>query len=359
MRQRFERILGILLVLVLRGGRAIPAAELAQRFEVSTRTIHRDLAALAAAGVPVYAERGRAGGVRLVEGYVLPPLMLSHGEASALLLGLALLRRLHARPFPDELDTAEGKLLLALPAALRTTLTRVDKIIGVEAVPADIFHPEPDDRPATGAAEEQAAARESATLSVFMQAILDGALVRLRYRSPYRQEEDYVVVPLGGMWDRDRWYLAGRADERARGARLWRADRVAEIAPLRARNAGSAEGANFDVRALLGRRWLRTAMKEWRRRAPVTIRLLPAQAEHLRRDWYYRHARFERIDDDTVVMTFGEDNRATVLELLRWLGPGAELLEPVDWQDTVREELRQMLACYTPAPDPPPGRRQP
>ncbi len=55
-------------------------------------------------GVPVYAERGRAGGVRLVEGYVLPPLMLSHGEASALLLGLALLRRLHARPFPDELE---------------------------------------------------------------------------------------------------------------------------------------------------------------------------------------------------------------------------------------------------------------
>jgi len=361
MKQRFERILGILLVLVLRGERAVPAAELARRFEVSTRTIQRDLAALAAAGVPVYAERGRAGGVRLVEGYVLPPLMFSHGEASALLLGLALLRRLHARPFPDELDTAGGKLLAALPAALRATLTRAERIMGVEETPDDIFHPEPDHRlsPAGTGDGTSVAAQESATLTIFVRAILDGAPVRLRYHSPYRGEEDGVVVPLGVIWDRDRWYLAGRRDTQTRGARLWRADRVAEIVPLRARSADHAGHAAFDVRTLLGRRWLRAAMKEWRQRAPVAIRLSPAQAERLRRDWYYRRARFERIAEDAVVMTFGENNRATVLELLRWLGPGAELLEPAAWRDAVREELRQMLACYTPAPDPSPARAQP
>ncbi len=104
---------------------------------------------------------------------------------------------------------------------------------------------------------------------------------------------------------------------------------------------------------------MRTAMKEWRQRAPVTIRLSPAQAERLRRDWYYRHARFERIDDDTVVMTFGEDNRATVLELLRWLGPGAELLEPAEWRAVMREDLQRMLERYTPTPDPPSAQRQP
>jgi len=350
--QRFERLLGILLVLVLHGGRAVPAAELARRFEVSTRTIRRDLAALAAAGVPVYAERGRTGGVRLVEGYVLPPLMLSPGEASALLLGTALLRRVHARPFPDELDTAEGKLLAALPAALRATLARAERIIGVEETPDDIFHPEPDHRPAPASAGEGAsmASQESATLTVFVRAILDGAPVRLRYCSPYRGEEDGVVVPLGVIWDRDRWYLAGRPESQVRGARFWRADRVAEVTPSRTRGTPVGDAA-FDVRALLGRRWLRAAMGEWRRRAPVAIRLSPAQANRLRRDCYYRHARFERIAGDAVVMTFGEDNRAAVLELLRWLGPGAELLEPADWRDAVREELRCMLASYTPAPD--------
>jgi len=48
----------------------------------------------------------------------------------------------------------------------------------------------------------------------------------------------------------------------------------------------------------------------------------------LQQDWYYRHANFEHILKNEIVMTFGEDNQATVLELLRWLGPGAELIEP-------------------------------
>ena len=82
--ERFDRLFGILLL--LRGGRAVPAGELARRFGVSRRTIYRDLEALSAAGVPVYAERGRGGGTRLLEGYFLPPLMFSRGEGIALLL---------------------------------------------------------------------------------------------------------------------------------------------------------------------------------------------------------------------------------------------------------------------------------
>jgi predicted DNA-binding transcriptional regulator YafY len=154
------------------------------------------------------------------------------------------------------------------------------------------------------------------------------------------------------IWDRDRWYLAGREEKRAHGSRLWRADRVTEIA---AHGAREADRTAFDVRTLLGRRWLRAAMHEWRQLASVTIRLSPAQAARLRRDWYYRHARFERVADDAVVMTFGEDDRATVLELVRWLGPGAELLEPAEWRDAAREELQRMIASYTSAPEPPPS----
>jgi hypothetical protein len=47
------------------------------------------------------------------------------------------------------------------------------------------------------------------------------------------------------------------------------------------------------------------------------------------------------------MMTFGEDNCEVVLELLRWLGPGAELVEPQQWRRLIRDELRQMLATYT------------
>ena len=69
-------------------------------------------------------------------------------------------------------------------------------------------------------------------------------------------------------------------------------------------------------------------------------------AARLQQDCYYRHAIFERISENEIVMTFGEDNHATVLELLRWLGPDAELIEPKEWRSVMRDELKQMLASY-------------
>ncbi len=126
--------------------------------------------------------------------------------------------------------------------------------------------------------------------------------------------------------------------------RLWRADRVVQINP---RQPLVRVQPAFDVRELLGRNWLASAMEEWRDLAPVKIRLLCAQAERLQQDWYYRHAHFELVAEDQMIMTFGEQNPTVVLELVRWLGPGAELLEPVAWRERMKEELRQMLASYT------------
>jgi predicted DNA-binding transcriptional regulator YafY len=100
---RLDRALGILLL--LRGGKAISATDLSTRFEVSTRTIYRDIETLSSLGVPVYAEKGRVGGFRLVEGYFLPPVMFSVREAISLVLGLSLLRNLRASPFAAERET--------------------------------------------------------------------------------------------------------------------------------------------------------------------------------------------------------------------------------------------------------------
>ena len=86
---RFDRILGI--VLRLRSNERLSASQLAAQFAVSRRTIYRDIETLSLLGVPVYSERGRDGGIRLLEGYFLPTLMFSTKEAISLLLGLAFL----------------------------------------------------------------------------------------------------------------------------------------------------------------------------------------------------------------------------------------------------------------------------
>jgi predicted DNA-binding transcriptional regulator YafY len=337
---RLDRALGILLH--LRSGERCPASELAARFEVSPRTIYRDLDLLSALGVPVYAERGRGGGIRLMPGYFLPPVTFSTEEAVSLVLAVTLLRVLKGRPFAEELETAKRKLLAAVPPNLRTTMAEADRLVAFEPLPADVFSAErPASEPEDSAAREE---RIGETVTVFLRALLERTTVRMGYRSPRRPApSERHLQPLSLLWDRDRWYLVGAEVGASTTPRQWRADRVLRISPG---ESLSGDQADFDVRTLLGRVWLDEAMADWEREAPVCLRLTPEQAARLRRDWYYGRARFEPRPDGSVLMTYGEDDRSLVFALLRWLGPGAELIEPAAWREALRTELAEMLADH-------------
>ena len=80
--------------------------------------------------------------------------------------------------------------------------------------------------------------------------------------------------------------------------------------------------------------------------APVSIRMTRDQAARLQRDWFYGHARFEEHEHEQVRMIFGESDPEVVFALLRWLGPGAELIAPSGWRAAFAEEVRAMLAPY-------------
>lgn len=192
----------------------------------------------------------------------------------------------------------------------------------------------------------EAKTQESQVVSTFLRGILEGNDVQLHYRSPYKsQATTYTVVPTGVIWDRDWWYLVGqRQAQKGAALRLWRADRVLSI-ELRPRQRH--QQTSFDVNQLLGRTWLREAMTKWTKDAPVKLRITPQQAARLKLDWYYRYAHYEELADGQVLMTFGEAKPEYVLDLVRWLGPGAELVEPLVWCAQLREELATMLALYT------------
>jgi len=126
----------------LRARRTGTTAEaLAERFDVSVRTIHRDLDALREASLPLQAERGRGGGFALDRAYTLPPINLSPREAAVLVVLGAYARRLRLLPFEETLERAIDKVRGALSASAQRELLEHLKRLEFTGVPAPPVEP--------------------------------------------------------------------------------------------------------------------------------------------------------------------------------------------------------------------------
>ena len=96
----------------------------------------------------------------------------------------------------------------------------------------------------------------------------------------------------------------------------------------------------FKIGDLLGGAWLSEAMRRWEREGPSSrIRMSKDQARLISQDWYYRHATFLPDTAGTVVLSLPSVDPARVLPLVRWLGPGAEILEPAELRAQMQADL--------------------
>jgi predicted DNA-binding transcriptional regulator YafY len=133
--QRSQRLFAI--AEYLRGRRTgVTAAELAERFEVTIRTVFRDLDALREASIPLNAERGRGGGIVLDRSYSLPPVNFSPREAALLITACSWLANMRVIPFTEALDSALDKVRSALSTSSQRQLLEHMKTLKFIGVPA-------------------------------------------------------------------------------------------------------------------------------------------------------------------------------------------------------------------------------
>src|SRR5258708_7239263 len=155
---RAGRLLSILMLLQAKG--RVSAATLAGEVEVSLRTIYRDIDELSAAGVPVYAERGRAGGFQLLDGWRTRLTGLTALEAQALFLA-GLPGPAAELGLAEVMEAAQQKLLAALPAGWQDDASRIGARFHLDPVGWFRFTAPADHLPAIAEAEVAAPRRRT------------------------------------------------------------------------------------------------------------------------------------------------------------------------------------------------------
>ncbi|TDD71682.1 YafY family transcriptional regulator [Jiangella aurantiaca] len=310
---RAERLVQIVLLLQTHG--RLTAGGLARRLEVSARTVQRDLDALSAAGFPVYADRGRAGGWSLAADYRTRLTGLSPAETAALFVA-STAHVLADLGLDAAAGTAEAKLLATVPAHARRQ--------------ADLAR----ERVLVDHADWMETREPSPWLPVLQRAVWDDTRLRLTYGSA---PDAVVVEPLGLVAKKRSWYLVARKP--AGEFRTYRVERIVDAITTDER---FDRPDDFD----LTEHWQRSSDRFFAelRRYPVRLRVRGYAATRLR--W----ARNAVIDAQTppdehgwsdVAMTF-ESAHETRIYLLGLAGD-VVVLAPAELRDDMRRAAQEFL----------------
>ncbi|MET8153393.1 YafY family protein [Actinoplanes sp. NPDC049668] len=330
---RASRLVSLLLLLQARG--RMTAQELAGELEVSVRTVYRDVESLGASGVPIYADRGPAGGYQLLDGYRTRLTGLTGDEAGTLFLA--------GMPGPAA-ELGLGSVLAAAQLKLRASLPgeladRADRV-------RERFHL---DAPGWFRADEPTPHLASVADAVWRERLLE--IRYRRWKAP--REVDRTVSPLGLVLKAGRWYLVALSRDRVT------AYRVANVLEAALLDEPARRPPDFDLASFWSawtERYERSVYT-----AQATVRMTVAALDRMR---YLFAPEMSRVAHDSAGPV-GDDGRLTTIvpiestahghtELLK-LGGDAEVLYPPELRERFAETTRRLADTYLAANPPSTG----
>lgn len=303
---RIDRLFAILLT--LQHKQRVRARDLAQQFEISKRTIYRDMSALNQMGIPIASLPGE--GFELVEGFYIPPLMFKEEEAVALILGLRLLTQQAAGSLTPSADSALSKIKVVLPDPIRARSEALTNIIGF-ITPEQKFN------------------LDEPQLLVIQKAIHEKRVLHIRYHGYQRDQlTDRDVEPHQLFYSDGTWYLEGYCRLR-KDIRAFRLSRIEIITILKGTFGKNRVGKTGEPKKIV-----------------IKIRFSPGVMRWVHERQHYGFQREEALPGG-VVMTYKVHDPSEITPWIMSWGHEAEVLSPRELRKSLRETAKKLADLLT------------
>jgi predicted DNA-binding transcriptional regulator YafY len=305
---RFDRITAILIQLQSR--KIVKAQELAERFEISLRTVYRDINSLAEAGVPIIGEAGV--GYSIMDGYRLPPVMFTKEEARTFITAEKLMEKFTDFSTQSQYQSAMYKIKAVLKSSDKSMVENLESQIAVRLNSKPFY------------------TQKSNTLDVLLKSITERKIVRINYTAIHSDDPmERVIEPVGIYHENSYWYTVAYCHLR-NDYRNFRSDRILAIELTEK----SFENQHAPLKDFLVSGW------ETENLRLIRIKVEKRIAPYFQDQKYYYGFVSQIIKGNDIEMTF---LTASIDGFARWylmIGPNATILEP----ESLKEKVKKLIA---------------
>lgn len=310
--KKFDRIVSILIQ--LQSKRIVKAHELADRFEVSLRTIYRDIRTLEASGVPIYSEAGA--GYSLMEGYRIPPVMFTPEEAASFVAAEKLMQKFTDSAMQEHFTSAMYKLRAILKSRDKDLVSNIETQVVMQPMSKRFNENVPD------------------ALAALFESIARKTKLHINYKALSGPEEtSRMIEPVGVFHQNNFWYVIAYCYLR-KDYRQFRVDRIRNI---------KRTDLNFELKHQPVDFYLQEKEERPKTRVKILVNKDFAQYMHWERS-YYGFVK-EESEGDKVLMTFEVvDIKNGFPRWFMMFADKAVVLEPQELKTTVRELIQDCMA---------------
>jgi predicted DNA-binding transcriptional regulator YafY len=314
---RIDRLTAI--IIQLQTKRLHTATEIAEKFDISIRTVYRDLRALDEAGVPIGTEAGK--GYFLVEGYHLPPVMFTREEAGAMLIAGKLVDKLTDSSVRKQFQLAIDKIKAVLPTNEKEIIEGLNNRV-------EVFYSPVSER----------AGYPNNYISEIQQALASNKCVLIDYDTFYSQEKtkNRVVDPIGLVYYSNTWHMIGFCKFR-KDIRDFRVDR---ISALKITNEPASIKKENELKEYFSKVWDQGELNE------VTVWFDNKVASSIVSVKYYFGYVDETIKDEGVEINFAVNDFNYIARWLLSYGNMIKIIRPLSLQELMVELVKDLSIAY-------------